>query len=171
MKETLKQFYEEHPDHGLHQPLLETIVSDYALSIDGIHGVEHWHRVYKNALKLAKYYNIESNVFMIFALFHDSRRANDDIDPRHGSRGAKYAQQLRDDFSLLKTLSSSDFEILQYACSSHTKTDWEHPLASNLIANICWDADRLDIGRVGFVVDPSYLFTDYAKEIAISLYA
>ena len=30
----------------------------------------------------------------------------------------------------------------------------------------CWDADRLDIGRVGLDVDSQYLFTDFAKEFS-----
>jgi uncharacterized protein len=30
----------------------------------------------------------------------------------------------------------------------------------------CWDADRLDIGRVGIVPNSKYLFSDEAKRIA-----
>ena len=29
----------------------------------------------------------------------------------------------------------------------------------------CWDADRMDIGRVGIDVDSDYLFTDFAREL------
>ena len=165
----LQDFIHEHPDHGFDIELLKIISRQFSLELNGIHGVYHWHRVYKNALQLARYYNIKSRVFMLFALFHDSRRENDNIDPQHGKRGGKYARVLQHKISALKELNISDFDLLEYACSSHTKTDYQHTLADNLIANICWDADRLDIGRVGFVVDTEYLHTDYAKELANTL--
>ena len=118
---------------------------------------------------LAEHYNITSSIFMLFALFHDSRRANEGIDPMHGKRGARYARSLQESHGLLNGLSNSDFALFEYACSSHTNIDRENPLVNNIIANICWDADRLDIGRVGFIVDPSYLSTDHAKELAVRL--
>ena len=161
----LSAFITAQPTHGLDEKLLYVISEQFSLDLDGIHGVYHWHRVYKNALKLASYYKIESNIFMLFALFHDSKRANDNIDPSHGSRGAKYARSLQHEFSELQELSEKEFNILEYACSSHTKIDFHNSLMNNLIANICWDADRLDIGRVGFDVNPDYLSTDYAKEL------
>ena len=164
----LRDFIVEYPDHGFDVELLQIISKQFSLKLNGLHGIYHWHRVYKNALKLAEYYNIESKVFMLFALFHDSRRENDNIDPQHGKRGGRYAKLLQSDISILKELSKSDLYLLEYACSSHTKTDYQHALAGSLIANICWDADRLDIGRVGFVVDTEYLHTDYAKELAMN---
>jgi len=165
----LQDFLHEYPDHGFDIELLKIISRQFSLELNGIHGVYHWHRVYKNTLKLAEYYNIESKIFMLFALFHDSRRENDNIDSQHGKRGGRYAKLLQSDISILKELSKAELDLLEYACSSHTKTDYQHTLADSQIANICWDADRLDIGRVGFIVDPEYLHTDYAKELAISL--
>ena len=106
---------------------------------------------------------------MLFALFHDSRRANDSIDPKHGKRGAKFARSLQHSAAMLKALDADDFALLEYACSSHTNIDTEHELSEHIIARICWDADRLDIGRVGYRVDPHYLSTEYAKEIAMGL--
>ena len=165
----LKDFMIEHPRHGFDIELLQIISKQFSLDLNGTHGVYHWHRVYKNALKIAEHYNIESSIFMLFALFHDSKRVNEDIDPRHGRRGSKFAQKLQCDIPMLKELSKKDFELLEYACSSHTKIDISHEFVNELVANICWDADRLDIGRVGFVVDPKYLCTDYAKQLAKSL--
>jgi len=34
-----------------------------------------------------------------------------------------------------------------------------------LIVQICFDSDRLDIGRVEYEVDPSYLATEYTKQL------
>ena len=165
----LRSFISEYPDHRFDKELLKTVCIQFPLELNGIHGVYHWHRVYNNALKLAKHYEIDSKVFMLFALFHDSKRENDNIDPLHGKRGGRYAKSIQNDISVLKALSKEELELLEYACSSHTKTDYEHAFSDNLIANICWDADRLDIGRVGFIVNPDYLHTDYAKELASSL--
>ena len=162
----LKDFILAHPDHGFDLELLQIISKQFSLELNGIHGVYHWHRVYKNALNLAEFYEVESRVFMLFALLHDSKCSNEDIDPRRGSRGAKLARQLQRNISALNEI---DFELLEYACSSHTKIDTNHSLVNNIVANICWDADRLDIGRVGFGVDPKYLCTDYAKEFVNSL--
>lgn len=164
----LKDFVMKHPEHGFDDELLQIVSGQFSLELNGDHGVYHWHRVYKNALKLAEHYGVESRVFMLFALLHDSKRANEFTDSRHGHRGAKYAGLLKDNVSIVKELSKQEFALLEYACSSHTITDMSHSLADNLIVNICWDADRLDIGRVGFVVDAKYMCTDYAKKLANS---
>jgi len=36
---------------------------------------------------------------------------------------------------------------------------------NDLIVQICFDSDRLDTGRVGYIVDPKYLSTEYAKNL------
>tara|TARA_B100000315_G_scaffold79959_1_gene73252 strand:- start:616 stop:768 length:153 start_codon:yes stop_codon:yes gene_type:complete len=38
--------------------------------------------------------------------------------------------------------------------------------ASDITIATCWDADRLDLGRVGADPNPKYLFSDEAKRIA-----
>ena len=129
----LRSFISEYPDHGFDNELLKTVSIQFSLELNGIHGVYHWHRVYKNALKLSKHYEIDSKVFMLFALFHDSKRENDNIDPLHGKRGGRYAKSLQDDISVLKVLSKKELELLEYACSSHTKIDYEHAFSDNLI--------------------------------------
>ncbi|MEQ9460448.1 MAG: hypothetical protein RIG82_05810 [Phycisphaeraceae bacterium] len=54
------------------------------------------------------------------------------------------------------------FEQLRYACQYHTlKTHSNDPTIW-----ACWDADRLDLGRVGITPSPRYLNTHRAKEIA-----
>lgn len=35
------------------------------------------------------------------------------------------------------------------------------------MVQICWDSERLDLGRIGIQPDAKYLFTDYAKKLAI----
>ena len=48
---------------------------------------------------------------------------------------------------------------LAEACASHTSGH----LIDDVTAQICWDADRLDIGRIGIAVNPYFLNTSAAK--------
>lgn len=50
----------------------------------------------------------------LFALFHDSRRLNDDVDPDHGSRGARLAEEL--DAEGLLPVTDLQLGLLVYAC-------------------------------------------------------
>ncbi len=143
--------------------LIYKIYQQYELDFfNGDHGIEHWNRVHLNALKLADHYSIDSPVFELFALFHDSRRENDYRDKGHGQRGGEFALSLDlSDFEI----SNEDLQRLYFACANHTKPDLTDPLADDLVVQICWDSDRLDIGRVGIVPQKKYLSTEYAKEI------
>jgi len=124
-----------------------------------VHGPEHWRRVERNGLLLATRTGADLAVVRLFALFHDSRRENEDWDEGHGARGAEYAASLR---GTAYELSDDRFERLHYACVWHTDG---HHHADPTIAT-CWDADRLDLNRVGIMPHPSYMSTDFGREIA-----
>ncbi len=64
------------------------------------------------------------------------------------------------------SLNDEDANRLIYACANHTYSDKKDPLFVDRIVQICFDSDRLDIGRVGFEVDVKYLATDFAKRLA-----
>jgi uncharacterized protein len=50
-------------------------------------------------------------------------------------------------------LASDDAELLMIACRGHSDGHRDgHPTVQT-----CWDADRLDLGRVGIRPDPRYL--------------
>ncbi len=51
------------------------------------------------------------------------------------------------------------FHLLHRACAGHTH-ERTHP---DVTVQTCWDADRLDLGRVGITPHPSLLCTDVAK--------
>ena len=53
-----------------------------------------------------------------------------------------------------------ELEVLEHACHFHSMGRTE----GDLIAQICWDADRLDLGRVGVEPEPERLCTDAAKD-------
>jgi uncharacterized protein len=144
--------------------LIKAIRREYSLGWWGIHGVAHWARVLENGIRLAPLTGARLQVVRLFSVFHDSRRVNEDHDPNHGRRGAALAAALR---GKLFQMSDEDFELLRIACSEHTggKTD------GDVTVQTCWDADRLDLGRVGIRPRPKYLCTMAAKDLAMSLWA
>jgi len=75
--------------------VLQSVLEEYALPWDGIHGVVHWARVMENGLVLAEKTGAKIEVVKLFAVLHDSRRLNDGHDPDHGPRAAQLAQQIR----------------------------------------------------------------------------
>ena len=50
-------------------------------------------------------------------------------------------------------LNDDDFDLLFVACAGHT----DHPTDDDPTVQACWDADRLDLGRVGARIDPLWL--------------
>lgn len=136
--------------------VLHTILQDYALPLDGYHGVAHWARVFENGMRLATETGADVEVVSLFAILHDSRRLNEGSDPEHGPRAAHLATELR---GQVFDLEDEAFTLLQRACQGHTH-ELTHP---NLTIQTCWDADRLDLGRVGVTPHPSRLCTQVAK--------
>jgi uncharacterized protein len=139
--------------------IVAEILADYPLPARGIHGVVHWARVTENGLRLAEATGADVEVVTLFALFHDARRENDGRDPGHGRRGAELARRLR---GRLFELPDARFELLYRACEWHT--EGEHDPDATVLT--CWDADRLDLGRVGIVPSPKYLCTATGKSPA-----
>ena len=139
--------------------LWELLTGQFHESGPSIHGPDHWRRVERNGLLLANRTGADLAVVRLFALFHDSRRENDGWDPGHGARGAAFAASLRGN---AYDLDDERFELLHHACEWHTDGEFhDDPTIAT-----CWDADRLDLGRVGIVPDPAYLSTAFGREIA-----
>jgi uncharacterized protein len=98
-------------------------------------------------------------VVVLFSLFHDCMRRTDKRDPKHGPRAADF---VRGERTLLRFLTPTQFEQLVYACANHT-----HEIHnSDTTIGTCYDADRLDLPRVGIVPNPRMLNTAYAKRLA-----
>ena len=64
-------------------------------------------------------------------------------------------------------MSDEDFELLRIACTFHTSGKTK----GDVTVQTCWDADRLDLGRVGIRPHPKYLCTGAAKEPAMLSWA
>jgi uncharacterized protein len=138
--------------------ILREILRAYVLPVHGHHGVVHWARVLENGVRVAASNGGDAEVVRLFALFHDSRRVNEDDDEGHGTRGGELARSLR---GTLVHLDDARFDLLYEACRLHT--DGQTTGSPTLLA--CWDADRLDLGRVGIVPKPHLLCTDMAREL------
>jgi uncharacterized protein len=83
---------------------------------------------------------------------------NEHIDAGHGTRGGELARSLR---GTLVHLDDARFDLLYAACALHT--DGHTTGDPTMLA--CWDADRLDLGRVGIQPKPELLCTDTAREL------
>jgi uncharacterized protein len=146
-------------------PALVTAVRDaFRLEWQGIHGAGHWARVRRRGLAIAATNGADARVVEYFAFLHDVGRACDGDDRDHGLRGARFARSIR---TQLLPLPDRAFAQLEEAIVCHTHVA-RHPDAT---IQTCWDADRLDLGRVCVRPDPMRMGTDAAKRMAHALAA
>ncbi len=139
------------------RPILDAVLEDPPLPWHGIHGLAHWGRVLDNGLRLAESTGADETVVTLFALFHDSRREDDGVDPDHGRRGAEFAMSLRGTcFEVTDRQAWLLHEACVYHADGHTEGD--------VTVRTCWDADRLDLPRTGIAVRPDRLCTDAARD-------
>lgn len=117
-------------------------------------------RVRFNGLRLARAVGADPQVVELFAFLHDSQRRNEYDDPDHGPRAARFAEKLRSDGWF--TLGDAAFDLLCTALDGHTRGSTH----ADVTVQVCWDADRLDLGRVGIYPDPRYLGTALARDPA-----
>ena len=138
------------------QRLITFARNEFRLDWDGIHGAPHWSRVRHNGLILARHTGANTRVVEYFAFIHDLGRQNDDHDPEHGIRAAAIAESIAGD---LIDLFAHELALLVEACSGHS----DGQILADVTVMTCWDADRLDLGRVGIRPDPARLCNDAAR--------
>ena len=124
-----------------------------------VHGVSHWDRVYDNGMRLITP-EVNPTVVGLFAYLHDSCRRNDGADPYHGPRAAALIDRIRS--TRLASVSDEENMLLKEACRLHTG----RARTGNPTIDACFDADRLDLWRVGITPDPRRLATEKGKAIA-----
>jgi uncharacterized protein len=139
------------------QELMKFLKSHFRLDWTGIHGAPHWSRVLLNGTKIAQAEGARLDVVTLFAFLHDHERINDDEDWGHGPRAALNAKKLRGTYF---TIDDTGFDLLIEAMCGHSTGD----IYGNITVQTCYDADRLDLGRVGIVPNPKYLCTATAKD-------
>ena len=142
-----------------YEQIWQTVLSDTTVEVESIHGPSHWVRVERNGLYIARQNSADQRVVKLFALFHDCMRLNDDDDPEHGLRAKEYILTIA---HKLTSLEEAAIAQLCYACEWHT--DQQHH--DDITIGTCWDADRLDLSRVGILPSADYLNTETAKKMA-----
>lgn len=143
------------------QELMER-VREYAASdwhLGRTHGAPHWDRVARNGILLATD-DTNIKVVLLFAYLHDKCRLSNRGDLEHGARAAELVAQLRN--TLLQDLSDEEIRLLQEACRWHTV---KHR-TGNATIDVCFDADRLDLTRVGITPHPAKMATNKGQQYA-----
>lgn len=149
----------EKPNSDIDFNLLWKLLSGcFAMGANSIHGPSHWRRVEENGLLIARRTGADIIVVRLFAVFHDSKRINEEIDKDHGLRGAEYAKRLR---KTCIPISDKRFHLLYKACADH---DIVLRSADPTIGT-CWDADRIDLDRVGIIPSTRFISTAAGRKI------
>jgi uncharacterized protein len=113
------------------------------------HGPNHWLQVEKNAVMLAKKtIGCDIEVARRFALLHDCRRQNEGSDPELSDKG-------------ILCLDPGQLAKLEFAMTHHNGGQ----VSGDPTIGVCWDADRLDLPRVGTRPDIDLMSTRHAKEL------
>lgn len=132
-----------------HSSTLQHLKSD-------LHGIRHWTRVRHNAMRIGRMTEgCDLVVADLFALFHDSQRESEGVDHNHGERGWMLFCKLGGE----KIVSPPQQAILKRALIEH---DWG-TITHDPTIGVCWDADRLDLPRVGITPNPRLLSTRLAR--------
>ena len=140
--------------------LISFLRDNFQLDWHGIHGVRHWARVKQIGLMLCRETGADPVVVSLFSFIHDSERISEYVDTCHGLRASSLVRRLNGKFY---NLSEEKLNLLQEACEGHS----DGGVQADVTVQTCWDADRLDLGRVGVIPDPEKLCTEAARSEAL----
>ena len=134
-----------------------------------MHGLPHWQRVERNGILLSTENGIirkEVNIKVVrfFAYLHDKCRLNDWGDLEHGIRSANMLPTIRE--TILKDFTDEEIALLDKACRYHT-TERRTGIPT---VDVCFDADRLDLGRAGIVPNPKLMATEQGAYYAANIH-
>lgn len=130
--------------------LLDEIKQQFRINWHGVHGTNHWARVLNHGLTIGEALNADLLIIELFAFLHDSQRENEHVDTLHGARAADYAASLN---KVYFELSFKQLDTLCHAIHFHS----DGLIHDDSTIQTCWDADRLDLSRVGIKPDAKYL--------------
>ena len=130
------------------------------VSAESIHGPRHWRRVSRLGLRIARLEGADALVVAVFAACHDVARIHDGRDLKHGPLGAR---RLLDDLADQLELAPSRLDLLVEAITHHTGGR----VSDDPTIGACWDADRLDLVRIGFDIDRKRLSTRTARSAVL----
>ena len=161
---------ENRKESDIFNAVIAEVKKQFRLDINSLHGISHWNRVREIGFYLARKTEADLRVAVLFAALHDSCRENEGADPEHGSRAVEYLLGLNN--KGLLPIDDKQLNQLTYACENHSKRSAK---SDDITIQACWDADRLDLYRVGEIPDPAFLYTEAGKspeaiDFALQLY-
>ena len=145
------------PSAVVKQNYIDFLAKTYQLNHNGHHGLEHWLRVLINGRLLAEETGADLAVVEHFALVHDVMRENENMDLHHGPRAAEFTRSIAGSWIKLE---EHRLRKLIQACLYHSVGR----LDRDITIQTCWDADRLDLGRVGMIPKSTYLGSSLARD-------
>ena len=126
-----------------------------------LHGLSHWERVETFGLLMAEMCpEADKEVISWFAYTHDSMRKDDGACVEHGPDAAELVDKVRDTY--MSELSDEQIRVLKMACYYHTF----EKNTEDITADICLDADRLDLTRCGIQPNPLMMASSVGSELA-----
>ncbi len=140
------------------QGMIAAIREQFKISWHGIHGANHWARVLHHGITIGTERSADLLVIELFAFLHDSQRHSDGGDYYHGRRGAEYARSLN---TVYFELTAPRIDALCEAIEHHSGGK----VHDHATIQTCWDADRLDLGRVSITPSPKFLSQEAVKHI------
>ncbi|WP_139323141.1 HD domain-containing protein [Deinococcus marmoris] len=138
------------------------LIAQFALGPGSLQGPQHWQRVEETAVRLAQLGGGDAEVARWFGLFHDAARHSEGADPLHGHRAVRLVDHDRTRLGLTDT----QLKLLQWACEHHASGQ----TTDEPTVGACWDADRLDLPRVGLQPQARYLSTVAGRAQALRLF-
>lgn len=125
------------------------------------HGERHWRAVARTGIEIHRADpGCDPTVLLLFAVLHDARRFSEHRDPEHGPRAAVLASELLRDGVI--RLDDARAALLDEACRLHdTGTVSDDPTIG-----ACYDADRLQLQRLGITPDPALLSRPVSRDPA-----
>jgi uncharacterized protein len=141
------------------EALLDACRSGAALLESDTHGERHWRAVARAALEITREDDApDPVVLLLFAVLHDCRRELETRDPEHGPRAADVAVELRR--RGLFVITDEQFAQLDEACRLHDTG----AVSDDPTIGACYDADRLNLTRLGITPDPAFLSRPIASD-------
>lgn len=137
--------------------------SRWPIDMGKTHGVEHWDRVARFGRMLYQE-GADMDVILAFAYLHDAERMNNAEDIEHGKRASLLIDRIRE--TELWALNNEQIAKLKRACELHTI---EH-CTGDLTIDTCFDADRMDLLRVGITPSPERMATKRGAELVADPY-
>jgi uncharacterized protein len=140
--------------------LWSVVAADAPLWRSRLHGELHANRVAATGLELARRtVGADPLVVFLFGLFHDCRRKDEAADPRHGERAATYLELLHAGGEV--AADNRRIEMLLPIIRDHSRT----VTSDDPTVGCCFDADRLNLQRLGITPKPALLSTAAAADL------